>query len=79
MAGLDVFLRKDMMSLQQTQPKMQRSASLLPSKKTWPAIERHGVVPGASKDRLTFEPNLKKAVENADLIQENAPEREEIK
>ena len=28
---------------------------------------------------LTFEPDLKKAVANADLIQENAPEREEIK
>ena len=28
---------------------------------------------------MTFEPDLKKAVENADLIQENAPEREEIK
>lgn len=47
--------------------------------KSWPAIEKHGVVPGASKDRLTFEPDLKKAVANADLIQENAPEREEIK
>ncbi|MCM3671110.1 L-carnitine dehydrogenase [Mesobacillus maritimus] len=47
--------------------------------KAWPAIEKHGVAPGASKEKLTFEPDLAKAVANADLIQENAPEREDIK
>ena len=47
--------------------------------KAWPAIEKNGIVPGLRKIVLTFEPDLKKAVENADLIQENAPEREEIK
>ncbi|MBM4763571.1 3-hydroxyacyl-CoA dehydrogenase NAD-binding domain-containing protein [Bacillus sp. B15-48] len=47
--------------------------------KAWPAIEKHGIVQGASKDRLSFEPDLAKAVANADLIQENAPEREELK
>uniref|UniRef100_UPI0030C7A936 3-hydroxyacyl-CoA dehydrogenase NAD-binding domain-containing protein n=1 Tax=Enterococcus faecium TaxID=1352 RepID=UPI0030C7A936 len=45
--------------------------------KAWPAIEKHGVAPGASKEKLTFEPDLAKAVANADLIQENAPERED--
>ncbi len=47
--------------------------------KAWPAIEKHGIAPGASKDRLTFEPDLATAVADADLIQENAPEREGIK
>jgi carnitine 3-dehydrogenase len=45
----------------------------------WPALEKQGLVEGASKERLQFEPNLAKAVSNADLIQENAPEREELK
>jgi carnitine 3-dehydrogenase len=45
----------------------------------WPALEKQGLAEGASKDRLTFEPDLAKAVANADLIQENVPEREELK
>lgn len=45
----------------------------------WPALEKQGLAEGASKDRLTFEPDLAKAVAHADLIQENAPEREELK
>ncbi|MDM5340361.1 L-carnitine dehydrogenase [Fictibacillus enclensis] len=47
--------------------------------KAWPALEKAGLAKGASKDKLTFEPNLEKAVANADFIQENAPEREDIK
>ncbi|WHY71855.1 L-carnitine dehydrogenase [Fictibacillus enclensis] len=45
----------------------------------WPALEKAGLAKGASKDKLTFEPNLEKAVAHADFIQENAPEREDIK
>lgn len=45
----------------------------------WPALEKQGLAEGASKDRLTFEPELAKAVAHADLIQENVPEREELK
>ncbi|MCP3740473.1 L-carnitine dehydrogenase [Rossellomorea sp. BNER] len=45
----------------------------------WPALEKQGLAEGASKDRLKFEPNLEKAVAEADLIQENVPEREELK
>jgi carnitine 3-dehydrogenase len=45
----------------------------------WPALEKQGLAEGASKDRLTFEPDLAKAIANADLIQENVPEREELK
>ncbi|QKG83742.1 L-carnitine dehydrogenase [Kroppenstedtia pulmonis] len=45
----------------------------------WPSLEKLGLVASASLDRIYFEPNLKKAVAEADLIQENAPEREELK
>lgn len=48
-------------------------------KKAWPALEKQGLVAEASQDKLSFEKDLKKAVEGADLIQENAPEREELK
>ncbi|MBS4212884.1 L-carnitine dehydrogenase [Neobacillus rhizophilus] len=47
--------------------------------RAWPALEKLGLAAGASKDRLRFEPDLAKAVADADLIQENAPEREELK
>lgn len=47
--------------------------------KAWPSLEKIGLAEGASLDRLTFERDLEKAVTEADLIQENAPEREELK
>lgn len=47
--------------------------------KAWPKLEKAGISSESSKQRLTFESDLKTAVENADFIQENAPEREEIK
>jgi 3-hydroxyacyl-CoA dehydrogenase len=34
---------------------------------------------GACRDRLTFTPNLSQAVATADFVQENSPERPEIK
>lgn len=45
----------------------------------WPALEKHGLANGASRDRLLFDAELESAVADADLIQENAPEREELK
>ncbi|PFD37085.1 3-hydroxybutyryl-CoA dehydrogenase [Bacillus cereus] len=45
----------------------------------WPALEKQGLTEGASKDRVKFEPDLAKAVADANLIQENVPEREELK
>jgi 3-hydroxyacyl-CoA dehydrogenase len=45
----------------------------------WPAVERIGLNHGASPERLTFETNAAKAAERADFIQENGPERIEIK
>ena len=45
----------------------------------WPALAKIGLVPGASTSRLQFTGDLKEAVAGADLVQENAPEREPIK
>lgn len=43
------------------------------------ALERVVSVPVEKKGKLTFTPSLKEAVENADYIQESAPEVEKIK
>lgn len=43
--------------------------------KAWPAMEELGLAPGASRDRLRFDADLESAVANADLVQENGPER----
>jgi len=45
----------------------------------WPAMEALGLAPGASRDRLGFEPQLEDAVRGADLVQENGPERIDFK
>jgi 3-hydroxyacyl-CoA dehydrogenase len=45
----------------------------------WDALTTIGVSRGASRDRLSFTPNMKEALAHADLVQENAPERPEFK
>ncbi|MFC0266848.1 L-carnitine dehydrogenase [Kushneria aurantia] len=45
----------------------------------WPALQRRGLAEGASRDRLHFTTDLEQALEGADLVQENAPERLELK
>src|SRR6201991_50525 len=45
----------------------------------WPALERLGLAPGASQSRLTFTADLPAAVQGADFIQENGPERIDFK
>jgi 3-hydroxyacyl-CoA dehydrogenase len=45
----------------------------------WPALEELGLAPGASRDRLTFKAVLEDAVQGADLVQENGPERIDFK
>ncbi|MGG3663864.1 L-carnitine dehydrogenase [Bacillus gobiensis] len=45
----------------------------------WTSLEKRGLAPDASKDRLTFKDDLAEAVADADYIQENVPEREELK
>ncbi|MCV9961993.1 3-hydroxyacyl-CoA dehydrogenase NAD-binding domain-containing protein [Pararhizobium sp. BT-229] len=45
----------------------------------WPALERLGLAPGASPLRLVFTPDLAEAVKDAELVQENGPERLDFK
>ena len=48
-------------------------------KEFWPALTRIGLAAGASPDKLVFVSDLAKAVSGADFVQENGPERVEIK
>ena len=45
----------------------------------WPELTNIGLSKGASRDRLTFTTDMKKALSQADLVQENAPERPDFK
>jgi 3-hydroxyacyl-CoA dehydrogenase len=45
----------------------------------WEQLTALGLAPGASRNRLSFTPNMKEALANADFVQENAPERPEFK
>jgi carnitine 3-dehydrogenase len=45
----------------------------------WPALEHVGLAGGASIDRLRFDPNIMRAVEGCAFVQENGPERIDVK
>src|ERR1700693_4326477 len=45
----------------------------------WPALSRLGLSPGASQANLEFTSDLPTAVERADFVQENGPERIDFK
>src|ERR1700754_2525820 len=45
----------------------------------WPSLTTFGLMTGASRDRLTFTPDLRVALADADFVQENAPERPDFK
>jgi 3-hydroxyacyl-CoA dehydrogenase len=45
----------------------------------WTALERMGLAAGASPDRLTFHASPEEALAGADFIQENGPERLDLK
>jgi len=45
----------------------------------WPALTAMGLADKASRDRLNFTLDMKKAVSGADLVQENGPERKDFK
>ncbi|MDB5605208.1 MAG: 3-hydroxyacyl-CoA dehydrogenase [Bradyrhizobium sp.] len=45
----------------------------------WPALQRLGLASGASQSRLSFTAALTDAVKDADLVQENGPEKIEFK
>jgi len=45
----------------------------------WPALKRLGISPGASQSNLKFTTALPQAIADADLVQENGPERIDFK
>ncbi|HEY6804918.1 MAG TPA: 3-hydroxyacyl-CoA dehydrogenase NAD-binding domain-containing protein [Pyrinomonadaceae bacterium] len=45
----------------------------------WPALTEIGLFAGASRDRLSFTPDMKQALSQADFVQENGPERVDFK
>jgi 3-hydroxyacyl-CoA dehydrogenase len=45
----------------------------------WPALARAGLSAGASRERLKFTASMSRALAEADLVQENAPERPDFK
>jgi 3-hydroxyacyl-CoA dehydrogenase len=45
----------------------------------WDTLARAGLSPGASRDHLSFTPNMTAALSQADFVQENAPERPDFK
>jgi carnitine 3-dehydrogenase len=46
---------------------------------SWDAVSTLGLSPGASRDRLSFTADMREAVADADYVQENTPERPELK
>ena len=45
----------------------------------WPDLTNIGLSDGAARDRLTFTTNMNEALSQADLVQENGPERPDFK
>src|SRR5436190_17969666 len=45
----------------------------------WEQLEAIGLSPGAARQRLTFTANMQEALAQADLVQENGPERPDFK
>jgi 3-hydroxyacyl-CoA dehydrogenase len=45
----------------------------------WLALTARGLDEGATRERLSFTPDLRKALGNADFVQENGPERKDFK
>ena len=47
--------------------------------RAWPIMEQAGLAEGASQERLRFVASVEDAVSDADFVQENVPEREDLK
>src|SRR5499433_3999159 len=45
----------------------------------WKVLTSIGLSPGASRDRLSFTTDMKEALSRADFVQENGPERPDLK
>lgn len=48
-------------------------------KRHWPSLEKLGLAMGASMEKLVFFTELESALQGADFVQENGPEREDLK
>src|SRR6266702_2395543 len=48
-------------------------------KDAWELLSAYGLSPGASTERLSFDPSMQRALSKADLVQENGPERPDFK
>jgi 3-hydroxyacyl-CoA dehydrogenase len=48
-------------------------------KRHWPSLEKLGLAAGASMEKLFFFNDLETALQGADFVQENGPEREDLK
>lgn len=48
-------------------------------KRHWPSLEKLGLAVGASMEKLVFFTELESALQDADFVQENGPEREDLK
>jgi carnitine 3-dehydrogenase len=46
---------------------------------SWPLLEEMGLAPGADRNKLTFSTDLKESLRGADFVQENGPERIDLK
>jgi carnitine 3-dehydrogenase len=55
----------------------ERTRSML--ERVWPDLKKLGMAESASMNRLTFASTMEEAVKDADYVQENVPEREELK
>jgi carnitine 3-dehydrogenase len=47
--------------------------------RAWPALQKLGLMPGSDRDRLRFTNDLAEVCQTAHFIQENVPEREDLK
>ncbi len=45
----------------------------------WPGLRASGLAPGSSLERLSFHADLEETLQGADFVQENGPEREDLK
>src|ERR1700742_422907 len=45
----------------------------------WALLEEMGLEPGANKNNLTFSTDLKESLKGVDFVQENGPERIDLK
>ena len=78
-AGQRNFWRAASMSSQSIRLRTRRRICVSTSTRHGPALTTMGLSKKASRERLTFTTDMKKALSDADLVQENGPERPDFK